>query len=1428
MKKRILALLLCCTLLLGLLPAAFTAAADADASFRVVDASGAAVSYVEVPQNGKFALTAQKSQSVPAGAYQWQISVPGTNGVWANILDAQGSTLELSYAMVANMLQSGLAYVRCRLTTGEQTLYTDAVSVAVGYAAIEQPAPMTSEIKPVVISEAQPIGQPVLTPAAAPAKAAPLLSAPAAPTADPAPAAPTADPAPAAPAADPAPAADETPASDPAPATDETPAATEPPAATEAPTEPPAQTPTEAETTNDSGTPGTNDAPTTYSIVINYVFTDGTQAAPSWTATVATGSTYQQNIASPVVLGYTPDRETVSVDASKETTYTVTYKPAEVNFTVKHFQQNVDNDNYALVDTETKKGYTKAAVGGSLAKPYEGFTALLYDTTTEIAADGSTVVEVYYDRNYYLMNFDLDGGYGVEPIYGRYGAPISIGDPQKAGYTFTGWDKEIPDTMPAENSSFKANWKAGTSGFTVVFWYENADDDDYSVAGTYTPADVAPGTEKKSDEYKNQSFTGRDDTHFTYNAEKAETVTVKGDGSAVLNVYYTRNTYTLTFTDGTERVLTCGKEEHTHTYDGSYNQGGIWGIGGTTYYYGGCYPAGGRNWGGATSGNTICGKEEHTHSNSCYSNQPKVVKAITAKYDEDISGEFKKAPFTSDYNGRAWECTDSSKYNYALQTLDRMPGFDATFNLYRESSDTKKTIYYYVQKVGATVDAYQWPSNANNFDLHKQVDTYFNYATYDEEYHEIQGYTRYSASVAGFDYNEKDFSNNRLDLYYMRNSYTLKFYNHDGYVAGADKTVQYEAPLSGYDFTLGYPAGLEPNAYVFAGWYTTAGCYEGSEANLSNMTMPASDVILYAKWVPKTHTVKTYLTEDVVGKEESVLNTWEKVPHGTSVEKPKDPENGQYTFVGWFYTSDTGEEKAFDFSMPVNRDLNLYAKWSSNTLMEYTIHYQLEDGTQIADDTTGSALAGTTKTFDAKTGTQLNEGYQSGYFPKTSSHSLTLNIEGGNEFTFVYVPKAEVNYTVRYLEKGTDIVLHPEKKVATRDAVITEKFEQITGYAPDAYQKRLVLSADEESNVITFWYVKDDAHAPVQIIHWTQNIAGDGYTEYQSSTNLNGMIGQEYTENPLEIPGFTYNKDKSNASGTLTAEGLVLNLYYDRIEYPYEFRFLEQGTDTQLAAPVTGSARYQAQVTQDAKTIPGYKLVTGTQESQAITIAIEDPENVANKNVKTFYYVEETVDIKYQVVGPTGSGTLDSYQDNGVGVINGTVNGSAPTAADGYKFVGWFKDDACTQPVDAAWVDTNSKLTPQKTKNYGTEEAPVDGYEAATYYAKFEYDVADLTITKQGWDSIDENQSFIFNVTGNGVSTQVVIHGNGSVTIKGLKIGTYTVTEVTNWSWRYDPDSASQSIELKPVVKNEVTFANTRTQGKWLSGDSFADNKFTK
>ena len=997
----------------------------------------------------------------------------------------------------------------------------------------------------------------------------------------------------------------------------------------------------------------------TYSVVIKYVFADGSQAAPSWTATLARGSAYHNTVTSPTVVGYTPDRATVELDytaINDDVTETVIYKPAEVSFTVKHYQQNTDNDNYTLADTETRTGYTESVVGAGLAKTYEGFTALLYDTTTKIAADGSTEVEIYYDRNYYLLSLDLDGGWGADPIYARYGAVIGLSSPTKPGYTFAGWTPEAPANMPAENKTLKANWTAKDSvDYTVVFWYQNANDDGYSYAGSITQS-ATPGASKSSGDFRSTDFTGRDASHFTYNAAKAETVTVNGDGSTVVNVYFTRKTYTLKF-----RVLDCDK----------------WFM--------------------------------HSHSDSCY----KVVKTITAKYQADIHGNF---PIKDGSETIWWTVPngtetygDSNKTRY-LGSIDIMPGENITFT--KKGSESGAKIYYYVETLnGVKGDV---THNGRNYTSYKVIDLDYSYnvnLTYREEFHPITGFTQGDSDPKLPVDGEVGMKQNNY-LYYTRNSYTLKFYNYGTELTDHQATLQYEAPLKDKNFTPAYPSNLEANAYEFAGWYTTPGCFDGSEVKWDTDTMPAGDLMLYAKWAPKTHTVRTFLTEEAMNAGTAPIDTWENVPHRSTIKKPENPTNGQYTFVGWFY-QENGVEKAYDFSMAVTKDMDLYAKWISNTLVEYTIHYRLADGTTIAPDTTGSALAGATKTFDAKTGTDLNQGYQTGYFPNVGSHSITMNIDGGNEFTFVYVPGEKVNYTVRYLEKDTNKVLKTEKKDSTSAAVVTEKFETVPGYAPDAYQKRLVLSADEGSNVITFWYVKDTEHAPVQIIHWVQNIAGDGYTEYSSSTNLNGLIGETYTAEWLTIVGFAKNETKSNISGVLTNQGLVLNLYYDRIEYPYEFRFVNSYTGEEITGydfgTTNGNARFGDRVTYTAPErlgALGYKLDTAkSSASQAIDIRVEDPANVAKLNVKTFYYIPYFNVVHVQRDPATENVTRTPNEvDLTVSIAENGYDLTAQVAA-GCLYGGSFSNADCTE-VQEYGAGNPTSFTPTRGQTYYIWEVP--------------------------------------------------------------------------------------------------------------------------
>ena len=109
----------------------------------------------------------------------------------------------------------------------------------------------------------------------------------------------------------------------------------------------------------------------------------------------------------------------------------------------------------------------------------------------------------------------------------------------------------------------------------------------------------------------------------------------------------------------------------------------------------------------------------------------------------------------------------------------------------------------------------------------------------------------------------------------------------------------------------------------------------------------------------------------------------------------------------------------------------------------------------------------------------------------------------------------------------------------------------------------------------------------------------------------------------------------------------------------------------------------------------------------------------------------------------------------------------------------------------------------------------------------------DLTITKTV-DTVEPNQTFLFHIKkGNAdymdVTVQVGADKTGSVTIKGLPVGNYTVTEDTAWSWRYTLQGAKdQTVDLSKGSNGvvEVQFVNNLTNGKWLSGETACDNRW--
>ena len=156
-----------------------------------------------------------------------------------------------------------------------------------------------------------------------------------------------------------------------------------------------------------------------------------------------------------------------------------------IAYTVEVYTMDV-NGNYGAAETKTLYGTTGATVNADTTAA-EGFT---FDESAdnvvsgEIAADGSLVLKVYFARNQYKLTVD-----GVETdVY--YGAALNVAEPAaREGYTFAGWNMDIPATMPAENLTLVSQW--------------NENDADYSA---YNAA-VAAAQAKQGEENYDKKYT---------------------------------------------------------------------------------------------------------------------------------------------------------------------------------------------------------------------------------------------------------------------------------------------------------------------------------------------------------------------------------------------------------------------------------------------------------------------------------------------------------------------------------------------------------------------------------------------------------------------------------------------------------------------------------------------------------------------------------------------------------------------------------------------------------------------------------------------------------------------------------------------------------------------------------------------------------
>lgn len=240
----------------------------------------------------------------------------------------------------------------------------------------------------------------------------------------------------------------------------------------------------------------------------------------------------------------------------------------------------------------------------------------------------------------------------------------------------------------------------------------------------------------------------------------------------------------------------------------------------------------------------------------------------------------------------------------------------------------------------------------------------------------------------------------------------------------------------------------------------------------------------------------------------------------------------------------------------------------------------------------------------------------------------------------------------------------------------------------------------------------------------------------------------------------------------------------------------------------------------------------------------------------TDYTVKATFSPKYDGKNADGKINDDVTVDD-----TATVHVLKPTvtvnATDVWKYYGedYNTPEGSTVTGSVTWADERghdiSGITVIDSEPYGTDDlqysydhgqfvvpntdttikvsAKVGGVEKASTSYVVHPKFCTLTIKKEVAKLYGANDSFIFNVVGEGnikYEAKVVINGAGSATLTGLPVGNYTVTEDTGWSWRYTCDSSTKSTVLSSAKANDsVTITNKLDDNKYLGDETYVINK---
>ena len=1143
-------------------------------------------------------------------------------------------------------------------------------------------------------------------------------------------------------------------------------------------------------------------------LTVNYVYPDGTMAAQPWVSHVKSGVACDLTAVSPEIAGFEPDQEKVSFDQAytEDQTVTVTYTGAEVSYTVKHYLLNVDDTKPAdPAWTETLPGETGLTTQ-AVAREYEGFTPLTF-SQAKINADGNTVVEILYERNYYTLTWDTgDNASYIASEQLRYGAAITApaNDPTRVGYDFKGWEGlQDQTTMPAKNLVVTAKWEAAKrAAYKIVYWTETVTE------GFYTVNKVVNGNDTVGKSIPDGKYTVPEGYETTPVADKTDKdVKITADGMAVKNVYYKRATYTIKF----------------------------W------------------RWEVVESG-WFWEKKDWVEDTKL---------RITARYGVDVSAQWEKAC----KNQTGWGPYEDDSIQYTL--LANMPA--KNLDMYQRQSGKGKYIIYYVEGLDGERKEYRrfeadsgvwltdedkmpingfefknWyqgskrnPWNSGNLWLYY---TRKSYPLFFENCQPIDPvYIKFEAKLStGRPSGEPGRPANVEDDYTFEGWYLDPGFKEpvvwDQTMTDAGLTVYAKWAKPEYTVTFETNGAAEKESITrekgfilsetdlaapekendeFLGWYT--------DEALTKKFVPESKIVkdttLYARW--KNSDTVTYTVRYMYGETEIAKPKQVTVPRDSQISEDALTIDGYYpeTLSLGAKITQNGQEIIFRYKA--------VQSW------EYTVKYRIKDtNTQVpgSTDETGSTsdqnIMITFKSF---------EGYT------LTSDPVQKATQDEPEVIFYYVPKTAIYHVQHWYERlngefGLRCI--DTFNTASGQLVTTEGKERLVdGFTLDTSIPETV--AGGTTNIQNVLSLK---------LYYTRNVHNVSYV-YEGTVPAGAQAApagsdHKYQENvtvepqPSPVPGYVFSgwKIKEPGNGKLTIkngkfvmpdEDVVLTGSFEVAEQTYQVRYVDEDTKTDILPMSAPKAAHFNDVIYGYKEkvdINGYTFVRATD----ITVGIVNDNNIvivyyskdANKdNIPDKYQITFTYksadDNKGTVTGTTSEiVTVQTIQrDEVTGVITAVsektpqhpTQPSTVKAEAGYKFDKW-TDNAGKSFNDDTALEAESYLEDQTfTAHFTATEQ--------TYKVKYLDEDKNVEI-----HDMSDPKNAHFGDEIKGYTEKIDISGYTFVKAEDLKVGTDNEKNIVKVYYSKDdnkdniPDKYQITFTYESADANKGTVTGTTSE----------------